>query len=532
MRSRTAGPHHRQDAATLGAAVTGDRIPLAEQREYRRAQREFDERLDQAMQHDGDSPASAYLEPGCRWNALLDAVSTYYSGAELDRISARDLAKYREDNMNWRVTEGLGATVAAYGAGLPVALDCPVRRIDHSGRRLSLDTAKGAIAADTAIVTLPTAALTEAGLFSPALPKKAEAAAGLPLGLADKLFLSLDSAEEFEANSRLYGRTDRTAIGSYHLRPFGQPFIECYFGGDLAWRLEADGNGAFFDFAASELAGLLGGRSTPHQDDRLAPLGRRPVRARLLLLRAAGQGGLPRGTCRAGGRSAVLRRRGLLACRFFHRAWRVRNRRRRRRRDHREAAMNLLCKRRDKSSITLCRRAALLILLLATSAGTALAQTVTVIETELVKGRCKFIADDGEVGHYALKRCPGLDGWRVYTTAGGHDVTLSFRKGKGKDIEVFSNGSIGLKLEWRGIKNKQGFKPHAAIVEFIHQGLRPAERQAGRVQSLGRDPHGAAQRLLDGGGRCGRQSGCANAGAPKAPTRTLPVPRASRTRKS
>lgn len=129
--------------------------------------------------------------------------------------------------------------------------------------------------------------------------------------------------------------------------------------------------------------------------------------------------------------------------------------------------MNLFCKRRDKSSMTLCRRAVLVILLLATSAGTALAQTVTVIETELVKGRCKFIADDGEVGHYALKRCPGLDGWRVYTTAGAHDVTLSFRKGKGKDIEVFSNGSIGLKLEWRGIKNKQGFKPHAAIVEFI-----------------------------------------------------------------
>jgi len=92
---------------------------------------------------------------------------------------------------------------------------------------------------------------------------------------------------------------------------------------------------------------------------------------------------------------------------------------------------------------------------------------VTKIETELVKGRCKFIADDGEVGHYALKRCPGLDGWRVYTTAGVNDVTLSFRKGKGKEIEVFSNGSIGLKLEWRGIKDKHGFKPHATIVELI-----------------------------------------------------------------
>jgi len=233
-------------------------FPLAEQREYRQAQREFDERLDEAMKHDGDSPASAYLEPDCRWNALLNAVSTYYSGAELDRISARDLAKYREDNMNWRVTEGLGATVEAYGAGLPVVLDCPVRRIDHTGKRLGIDTGKGTIAANHAIVTLPTAALTEPGLFSPALPQKIEAAAGLPLGLADKLFLSLGGAEEFESNSRLYGRTDRTAIGSYHLRPFGQPVIECYFGGDLAGRLEADGDRAFFEFAASELCGLLG----------------------------------------------------------------------------------------------------------------------------------------------------------------------------------------------------------------------------------------------------------------------------------
>ena len=100
--------------------------------------------------------------------------------------------------------------------------------------------------------------------------------------------------------------------------------------------------------------------------------------------------------------------------------------------------------------------------------GPALAEpAVTKIDTELVKGRCKFIDDDGEVGHYALKRCPGLAGWRVYTTAGVHDVTLSFRKGKGKEIEVFSNGSIGLKLEWRGIKDKQGFKPHATIVELI-----------------------------------------------------------------
>ena len=317
-------------------------FPLAEQREYRQAQREFDERLDEAMQHDGDSPASAYLEPGCRWNALLNAVSTYYSGAELDRISARDLAKYREDNMNWRVTEGLGTTVEAYGAGLPVVLDCPVRRIDHTGKRLGIDTAKGTIAADHAIVTLPTAALTEPGLFSPALPQKIEAAAGLPLGFADKLFLSLERRGGI--------RIQQPPLRPH--RPHGDRLLSSAAFRAACHRMllrrrsgvAAGGGRRPRVLRIRSVRALRPARQhvpTPHQADRPASLGRRPVRARLLLLRVAGQGGLPRRSCRAGRRPAVLCRRGLFACRFFHRARRVRNRRRRRRRNHREAAMTV-----------------------------------------------------------------------------------------------------------------------------------------------------------------------------------------------
>jgi len=142
---------------------------------------------------------------------------------------------------------------------LPVALECPVRRIDHGGKRLKIETAQGVMTAEQAIVALPTSMLADEPLFSPALPEKAEAAAGLPLGLADKLFLSLDGAEEFESNSRLFGRTDRTGTGSYHLRPFGRPIIEAYFGGQLAWKLEAQGEQAFYNFAVSELTGNFGG---------------------------------------------------------------------------------------------------------------------------------------------------------------------------------------------------------------------------------------------------------------------------------
>ena len=128
--------------------------------------------------------------------------------------------------------------------------------------------------------------------------------------------------------------------------------------------------------------------------------------------------------------------------------------------------MNLSAGRHYKVCMATRTRSAARLLTLATLAFPAGAQVATSIDTELVKGRCRFIADDGEVGHYALKRCPGLGGAQVYTNANVNNVTLSFKWGR-KEAEVFSKGGLGLKLEWRGIKGKQGFKPNAVIVERL-----------------------------------------------------------------
>jgi len=235
-------------------------FPLAEQHDFGNAMERFYERVEAAATKSPDVTAASVLEPDDRWNNLIVAVGTYISGAELDKISARDFVNYDDNGVNWRVVEGYGATIAAAGDGLPVVLDCPVRRIDRRGQRLKIETAKGTITADQAIVTLPSTVLADnENLFAPALPEKTQAARGLPLGLADKLFLSLDDAEEFEADSRLFGATDRSAVAAYHLRPFGRPQIEAYFGGQLASDLEAQGERAFFDFAVSELVNLLGG---------------------------------------------------------------------------------------------------------------------------------------------------------------------------------------------------------------------------------------------------------------------------------
>jgi hypothetical protein len=110
---------------------------------------------------------------------------------------------------------------------------------------------------------------------------------------------------------------------------------------------------------------------------------------------------------------------------------------------------------------------AILILLLAALATPSLAQAVAKIDTELTKGRCRFIADDGEVGDYALNRCPGLAGAQVETVAGAGNVALSFRYGRKLVKDVVREWSIGSKLEWRGTRNAKGFTPHASIVQLI-----------------------------------------------------------------
>lgn len=167
---------------------------------------------------------------------------------------------YEETEFNWRVTRGLGALIAAYGAPCPAALGAVVRLIDHSGPRLRIETSRGTLTAEKAIVTVPTDLLAaEAIRFSPALPDKHAAAAGLPLGLADKVLLAVtDRLEDLPVEGHLYGALDSAAVGSFHLRPLGLPCISGFFGGSHARRLAGAGAGALEAQAIDEIASLLG----------------------------------------------------------------------------------------------------------------------------------------------------------------------------------------------------------------------------------------------------------------------------------
>lgn len=221
----------------------------------------FYRRMEAAGDVSPDCPAAALLPPDGRWNKLLDAISSWANGVELDRLSVQDHARYADSGINWRVREGYGTLIAAHGAGLPVRLGSPVRLVDHSGGAIRVQTARGDVRVRAVLLTLPPTLLAaDAVRFVPALPPAKRAAAhGIPLGLANKLFLALDDAPpDIPPDGHLVGALDRVATGSYQFLPFGRPVIAAFFGGALALDLERGGVRAMEDFATAELAGLFG----------------------------------------------------------------------------------------------------------------------------------------------------------------------------------------------------------------------------------------------------------------------------------
>lgn len=208
-----------------------------------------------------DLPLSAMLAPDDPWNAQIHAVGAFMTGAELDRSSVIDLGRYDPGpGPDWRVRQGYGTLVATYATPLPVHTDTEVSRIDHSGAgHIVLSTGKGDLTAKAVIVAVSTNVLAaEKIAFWPPLPDKIEAAARLPLGLANKLFLKALTPEMFPADTHLLGSHHSGRTGAYQFKPFGAPIVEAYFAGDLARDLERQGMDAAFDFSVEEMKRVFG----------------------------------------------------------------------------------------------------------------------------------------------------------------------------------------------------------------------------------------------------------------------------------
>ncbi|HYE00049.1 MAG TPA: NAD(P)/FAD-dependent oxidoreductase [Alphaproteobacteria bacterium] len=252
-----------------GDSFAREQLGEAEAADWARSLDAFERAVAEAAA-DGAGPdrsIGSVLPRDSRWLPAFDAMTTYISGAPVDRLSVRDGARYADSGVNWRVAEGYGTLIARHGAGLPVRLGTPVRRIDWSGADVALETESGTLRARAAVVAVPLSGLAPGGLrFEPGLPDRlAEAVAGLRLGDNAKLFLGIEGRPWDLAGERhAVGSLRRRDTGAYHIQPLGRPLVSCFFGGDLAARLEREGMAAMADFALAELADLHGGQVRRH----------------------------------------------------------------------------------------------------------------------------------------------------------------------------------------------------------------------------------------------------------------------------
>ncbi|MDR9776875.1 NAD(P)/FAD-dependent oxidoreductase [Rhizobium hidalgonense] len=211
--------------------------------------------------------ASDALGPGGKWNAYCQSLSGYLNGAPLDRLSVEDFLAYDRaaTQSNWRVREGYGTLLVRGMPAVPLYLSCAARKVRLTRTGVRIETDRGAIDSQAAIVTVSTAVLARTLIeFDTEMDDHLHAAANLPLGLADKLFFELSGNHGLEAETHLLGNPANDETGSYYIRPLGRSVVEGFFGGPGAIAIENAGVLDAFAFALEELAALLGGEIRRH----------------------------------------------------------------------------------------------------------------------------------------------------------------------------------------------------------------------------------------------------------------------------
>jgi monoamine oxidase len=206
--------------------------------------------------------AADALEPDGEWNAYLQAMSGFLTGAGLERISVADYLAYdtASTSCNWRAQAGYGSLVAAsLPRPIDLRLSTPVESIDLDPGAVVLATPVGAVRARAAILTVSTAVLAGSTISLPrGLDPWRDAAVRLPLGRNEKLFLEITGDSPFDTETRVLGNPRDRATGVYYIRPFGWPVIECFLGDQGAQMVEEMGPAAGFTHAIDQLVALFG----------------------------------------------------------------------------------------------------------------------------------------------------------------------------------------------------------------------------------------------------------------------------------
>jgi monoamine oxidase len=201
-----------------------------------------------AAARDADRSVFAASPARTRFDRLAHAVvGPLDAGVETDQLSVLDLALQIGTDVEWLVPDGMAAGVLAALGPIPVELDTAATGIDWGGATVRVETARGVVACDAVVVTVPPSILADGAIgFAPALPDwKLTAAASLPMALLDKVGLQFtpgfadlldgESLVTLLAQDGIDGE-----IWGHVVRPFGHDLDIGFVGGRFARELAAE----------------------------------------------------------------------------------------------------------------------------------------------------------------------------------------------------------------------------------------------------------------------------------------------------
>lgn len=164
-----------------------------------------------------------------------------------------------EDNI---LPGGYGSLVAAYGSGLPVALQTPAQTIRWDAAGVRIDTPRGTLRARALIVTVSVGVLQAEGIrFLPGLPAvNRDALDGLRMGALTKIALAYDASRVSALElPDLFDITPAGGMTSIEFRHRGQDGLAlALMGGDHARAICELGERGAVDYAVGRIGAMLG----------------------------------------------------------------------------------------------------------------------------------------------------------------------------------------------------------------------------------------------------------------------------------
>jgi monoamine oxidase len=191
---------------------------------------------------------------------------TISEGKDVDLVSTADFASATGE-LGFRVPNGFGNLVAAWGADVVVSLNTCVERIDWSGDGVTVETSKGVIAGRTALITVSTGILaTGKILFAPGLPDwKTEAIHGMPMGTENKIGVHFDK-DVFGVDGSGYYSTwhDDGNAAKVDISGMGHNTAVVFVGGRHGVWLEKRDQQTYHNFAVDRIADIFGNDIRKH----------------------------------------------------------------------------------------------------------------------------------------------------------------------------------------------------------------------------------------------------------------------------